>query len=190
MNDFLNYARMTRTAISALVLRTKDRIIADETRKGIAKLTRILRPQNGVSMKQKLDDISKFAADFENTTSAWLTAEDIKSGKKGDFDTMNLLSWLEIVKETHVPHIPARVIARFSSEEMSLASGIIEQDFIEKRPIFKQIKNAYKENSLTAEETEASPDKESQDALKEALNETIISAMDSVSDHEMVGYSR
>lgn len=183
MSRFTEYAAALRALLSNTVFRMRPDEQNKSSRNALAKLSRALRPQNGRSFTENLSNIYDSAVKFETITSGYLTPQDIAAGKTGDFDSMNLLSWLEIVKKTDIPYVPARVIASLTTPEMQIASGKVSEDLMKKSGIMNKIRK------LAAEHPDANKDDDAEPTHDQVLRK-LATAMETVQENEMVRYTR
>lgn len=72
-----------------------------------------------------IDGISGVERDNHAEISTWLTADEIRAGASGRFESMSLLSWLAIAEEAGVPFVPATPILTLTDAEAEVASGTV-----------------------------------------------------------------
>lgn len=135
-------------------------------------------------LKEMLEGISQMEQAQIEEGASHINAEAIARGESGRFDSCDLENWMEIAKLAGVPAIEARVIERFTADEVSALSGEVH---IPDAPRVSLARTRIREGLIRdigpVDQVEA-PAEASLDM--EALNDRIESAMDDIPEGWMV----
>lgn len=159
----------------------ESRSIGEDLRKltvGAAKLAR-----TPGKLAEMLDGMNEMEALQIAEGTSHIDAAAIARGEAGRFDVCDLENWLAIAAKAGVPAIEARVIERFSPEEVSLLSGDVR---LPDAPRVALAQSRIREGIERDFGPLSHPEEAMSDLDPEVLNDRIESAMDEIPEGWMV----
>ena len=160
----------------------EDKKIMDDIRKITIGAARLASTPGKIS--NMIEDIGKLEVIQIEESASHINAEDIANGKSGRFDVCDLENWIAIAQKANVAAIEARVIERFSSDEVSsLCETIQLPDAPRVNRAMDRIRNGISRDIPEHIIHESSPEN---DIDIEALTDRIESAMDDIPEGWMV----